>query len=215
MERAAGKRKILRTLFPISFASSSRPSASRDLKRPHAMASELIARSLMAARRGNDGLVRLADLCIHSVSQKVFCRRPDIMATLVPIERGRSQHYHVLPEESARALLSAISPKDIRVRGGMLPNSSPALPRPSEQASEPVALAPFHEDEPESTDMNNQLSTLLGYPVTFQLRTTPSGELALIDVAMIFTGLNNDHAGYAVRRLLREHPEFRASIQSV
>jgi hypothetical protein len=176
------------------------------------MASELIARSLMAARRDSDGLVRLADLCIHSVSQKVFCRRPDIRETLVPIKRGASQHYHVLPEESARALLSAISPKDIRVRGGMLPNSSPSPPRPSEPPSEPVALAPFHGHEPESTDMNHQLSTVLGYPVTFQLRTTPSGELALIDVAIIFTGLNNNHAGFAVRRLLQEYPEFHSSI---
>jgi hypothetical protein len=109
-------------------------------------------------------------------------------------------------------LLGAISPKDIRVRGGVLPNCSTSPPRPSEPTSEPVALAPFHGNTPESTDLNNQLSALLGYPVTFQLRTTPSGELALIDVAMIFTGMNNNHAAEAVRNTLQSFQEFNDKI---
>ena len=52
---------------------------------------------------------------------------------------------------------------------------------------------------------------MLGHPVKFQLRATPANWPALIDITMIFTGLNNNQAGKVVRRLLEEHPEFQSS----
>ena len=50
--------------------------------------------------------------------------------------------------------------------------------------------------------IQEQLCTLWGRPVQFHLRSTPDRQVALIDVTMIFKGLNNDIAGLAVRRLL-------------
>ena len=82
---------------------------------------------------------------------------------------------------------------------------APASASGQEVTTPPAATA-------DAADVGRQLSTLLGHPVTFQLRTTPAGWPALIDVTMIFTGLNNDHAGFAVRRILQEHPEVRSSI---
>ena len=43
------------------------------------------------------------------------------------------------------------------------------------------------------SDVSTQLSYLLQRPVPFKLRITPKKELALIDVAMLFTGLDNNH----------------------
>ena len=63
-----------------------------------------------------------------------------------------------------------------------------------------------------AADLGRQLSTLLGHPVNFQLRATPNNWPALIDITMIFTGLDNNHAGEAVRHLLAQHPEFHESI---
>jgi hypothetical protein len=62
-----------------------------------------------------------------------------------------------------------------------------------------------------AADLGQQLSTLLGHPVAFHLRATPENWPALIDITMIFTGLNNNQAAKAVRRLLEEHPEFKSS----
>lgn len=67
-------------------------------------------------------------------------------------------------------------------------------------------------DHLSESDVSTHLSYLLQRPVPFRLRITPNKELALIDIAIIFTGLNNDHAGYAVRRLLEQYPEFRSNI---
>ena len=62
------------------------------------------------------------------------------------------------------------------------------------------------------SDVGRQLSTLLGHPVNFRLRTTPQNWPALIDVTMIFTGLNNNQAAEAVRHLLAQYPEVKESI---
>jgi hypothetical protein len=67
-------------------------------------------------------------------------------------------------------------------------------------------------DRLSESDVSKHLSYLMQRPIPFRLRITPNKELALIDVAIIFTGLNNDHAGYAVRRLLEQYPEFRSNI---
>jgi len=52
---------------------------------------------------------------------------------------------------------------------------------------------------------------LLKRPVSFKLRITPNKELALIDVAILFTGLDNNQAGLAIRRLLEQFPEFQSN----
>jgi hypothetical protein len=62
------------------------------------------------------------------------------------------------------------------------------------------------------SDLSAELSQILERPVCFKLRTTPSGHLALIDVAMIFTGLDNNHAAEAVRNVVRCYPEFNDAI---
>jgi len=68
------------------------------------------------------------------------------------------------------------------------------------------------EDATNPPNISSQLSAILGHPVNFRLRTTPSREVSLIDVTVIFTGLNNNPAGLAVRRLLDTYPEFHSSI---
>jgi len=61
------------------------------------------------------------------------------------------------------------------------------------------------------SDVSTHLSYLLKRPVSFKLRITPNKELALIDVAILFTGLDNNHAGLAVRRLLEQFPDFHSN----
>ena len=61
-----------------------------------------------------------------------------------------------------------------------------------------------------SQELESELSKLLGHTVTYQLRITPAGDLALIDITMIFTGLTNNRAAEAVHRILSVHPEVTA-----
>ena len=61
------------------------------------------------------------------------------------------------------------------------------------------------------SDVSTHLSYLLQRPVPFRLRITPNKELALIDVAIIFTGLDNNQAGLAVRRLLEQFPDVQSN----
>ena len=61
------------------------------------------------------------------------------------------------------------------------------------------------------SDVSTHLSYLLKRPVSFKLRITPNKELALIDVAILFTGLDNDNAGKTVRRLLEQFPDVRSN----
>jgi hypothetical protein len=61
------------------------------------------------------------------------------------------------------------------------------------------------------SDVSTHLSYLLQRPVPFKLRITPNKELALIDVAILFTGLDNNKAGLAVRRLLAQFPDFQSN----
>ena len=61
------------------------------------------------------------------------------------------------------------------------------------------------------SDVGAQLSILLQRPVQFRLRITPNKEVALIDLAIIFTGIDNDNAGKAVRRLLEKFPDVRSN----
>ena len=110
------------------------------------------------------------------------------------------------PEEVARQVAGLIQPE-------LLWREAEACP-----AQDVAALGVVPEQEVTSpasnvdaADLGQQLSTLLGHPVNFQLRATPNNWPALIDITMIFTGLNNNQAGKVVRRLLEEHPEFQSS----
>jgi hypothetical protein len=76
---------------------------------------------------------------------------------------------------------------------------------PEQETTTPASTA-------DAADLGQQLSTLLGHPVNFRLRSTPANWPALIDITMIFTGLKNNHAAFAVRRLLAQHPEFNSSV---
>ena len=66
-------------------------------------------------------------------------------------------------------------------------------------------------DHLSESDVSTHLSYLLQRPVPFRLRITPNKELALIDIVIIFTGLNNNQAGKAVRRLLEQFPDFQSN----
>jgi hypothetical protein len=68
---------------------------------------------------------------------------------------------------------------------------------------------------PDATPLSiqEQLCTLLGRPVQLRLRTTPEGQVSLIDVTMIFTGFNNDDAAKTVRRVFNAYPDLRAECQ--
>ena len=61
------------------------------------------------------------------------------------------------------------------------------------------------------SDVSTHLSYLLQRPISFKLRITPNKELALIDVAILFTGLDNNKAGLAVRRLLAQFPDVQSN----
>ena len=71
--------------------------------------------------------------------------------------------------------------------------------------SEDVASELPSDDE--VTDITTQLSQVLGRSVDIRIRKTPAGQVALIDIAMLFTGMNNDNAGYAVRNFLKSSSE--------
>jgi hypothetical protein len=66
-------------------------------------------------------------------------------------------------------------------------------------------------DSLSESDVSTHLSYLLQRPISFKLRITPNKELALIDVAILFTGLDNNHAGLAVRRLLAQFPDVHSN----
>jgi len=75
-------------------------------------------------------------------------------------------------------------------------------------ASSLVADAQPPSDAP--LDFTGQMSALLGHPVITP-RTTSDGRVALIDVARIFTGFNNNLASRAVQRVLEQYPEVTPS----
>ena len=91
------------------------------------------------------------------------------------------------PEEVARQVAGLIQPE-------LLWREAEACP-----AQDVAALGVVPEQEVtipasnvDAADLGQQLSTLLGHPVNFQLRATPNNWPALIDITMIFTGLNNN-----------------------
>ena len=69
-------------------------------------------------------------------------------------------------------------------------------------------------DHLSESDVSTHLSYLLQRPVPFRLRITPNKELALIDIVIIFTGLNDNQAGKAVRRLLEQFPDVQSNMMN-
>ena len=111
------------------------------------------------------------------------------------------------PEDVARELAGLIQPELL----WRAPDAAPARDVVASGVSqEQEVMSPACTAD--AADLGQQLSTLLGHPVNFQLRATPDNRPALIDITMIFTGLKNKNAAQVVRRLLKEHPEFESSI---
>ena len=108
------------------------------------------------------------------------------------------------PEDVARQLAGLIQPELLWRAPDAAQDVAASGVAPEQGMTIPASTAG-------AADLGQQLSTLLGHPVNFQLRATPANWPALIDITMIFTGLNNNQAGKVVRRLLEEHPEFQSS----
>jgi len=90
-----------------------------------------------------------------------------------------------------------------------------AQPASDTQEAEDLAESLMSEDvaselhsEDEVTDIETQLSQVFGRSVDIHIRKTPEGLVAIIDIAMIFTGMENNNAARAVRNLIREHTEL-------
>jgi len=109
------------------------------------------------------------------------------------------------PEEVARQVAGLIQPELLwRAPDAAQDVVVPGV-APEQEVTIPACTA-------EAADLGQQLSALLGHPVNFRLRSTPANWLALVDITMIFTGLDINHAGEAVRHLLAQYPELHESI---
>jgi len=80
-------------------------------------------------------------------------------------------------------------------------------------ASEAASGSEAEEMQPRP-DIGAQLSALLGHAVDFRLRTTPAGEVSLIDITMIFTGLDNNCASEAIRNVTLVWPDVQAKTRT-
>jgi len=164
----------------------------------------LVAGALARCRRDANGLLKLGDLwrdphvAHHHLSHAI--KRTGLTPHVVAVKAGRTEGRGLFaPEHVARQLAELLPPAHLWVESEVAPIRSDTM------ADSVTAI-------PDSSDVGRKLSELLGHPVNFQLRTTPTGEVALIDVAMIFTGLDNNHAGFAVRRLLAEQADLHLSV---
>jgi len=169
----------------------------------------LVAGALARCRRDANGLLKLGDLwrdphvAHHHLSHAI--KRAGLAPHVVAIRTGRTEGRGLFaPERVARQLAQLIPPEHLWTA------DAPDVP----DLAEDRAAAEAPATAMRSSDVGQQLSELLGHPVNFQLRTTPAGEVALIDVAMIFTGLASDQAGLAVRRLLEGQAEIRSLISN-
>jgi hypothetical protein len=92
---------------------------------------------------------------------------------------------------------------------------APALDVADQSGASPgAASSPAGESSGEAAAVLAQIRQLAGRP-ELRLRVTVDRRVALIDVAMLFTGLNNDAAGRAVRELQAAYPEFRCDPTKV
>jgi len=192
---------------------------------------EIIEEALARARRTEDGRIRVTDLCREGdpVVSTVLRAHPEIDKKVSwAMVCGRK--CYVARMEVARDLISHVPTNKLRRYDAPSPQAAPpptqapaALEAAANPAGPPVSLAPatplkrstepepaLDSGPPQPGDFASQMSTLLGHTVAAP-RMTPEGHLALIDVAMTFTGLDNNQAGLAVRRLLNQYPEFQST----
>jgi hypothetical protein len=190
---------------------------------------ELVEAALAGARRTEEGFVRATDLCRANdpTVGVIMQANPEINKQVWWGTAGGSRCY-VTRTDVARAILAHLPTNKLR-RHAAAPSTAPAAPTAlaapstaptalaapstaSQETLEERAAVQEAQPTPDATPSNlqEQLCTLLGRPVQLRLRTTSDGLVSLIDVTMFFTGLNNDNAGDAVRRLMHTHPDFRA-----
>jgi len=152
--------------------------------------------------------------------------------------RGTKQSYQLLAEAPLRRLLAHVPSDQIMVRRGEPAVSTRAatplllVASPGETSVNAPAQEPMHTPEravapeadqperatiaaPDSTEpiLRNpveELKTPVGMP-DLVIRVTPDGQLALIDVAMMFTGLDRNYAARALRRIFEEAHEVNPS----
>ena len=184
----------------------------------------LIGAALARCRRDAEGRLKLGDLWrIPAVGHNNLShaiKRAGLAAQVITVRAGRNENRGLFaPEQFARQLAELIPPEHLWA------GAVPCAPEPLAADQETGRAAPpgqnvscevsagVADECADAADLGRQLSVLLGHPVNFQLRSTPDNWPALIDLTMIFTGLNNKNAAQAVRRLLKEHPEF-ASFRS-
>ena len=174
--------------------------------------------------RDANGLLKLGGLWLHAKhahnSLSKLVRRHALEVTVV---KGWVKKRGIYAQESvARKLAQLIPAQHLWQDGGSETNGEPtpavtpeavAHPNPATnpagvQVSEDQLLIT---DLLSESDVSTHLSYLLQRPISFKLRITPNKELALIDVAILFTGLDNNKAGLAVRRLLAQFPDVQSN----
>ena len=191
-----------------------------------------LASTLAHCRRDQNGLLKLSDLWSEAKTANyavsaLLKHNPELSKAVVMHRTGRSNQGAYAPEDVVRKFAQLIQRKH--------------LWQASDQRHAPVEVVDTVEvsnaqaqeqciythdavnsleasnaqllqaDLLSESDVSAQLSILLHRPVQFRLRITPNKELALIDVAMLFTGLDNDQAGLAVRRLLEQFPNVQSN----
>ena len=166
---------------------------------------DLVARCTVQQFRGGPGTVVatsdvLADIvsALRNPEARKFCRRFAAQAA-TNLEDARP----ATPEKESDA-----SEED-----------RDAQPASDTQEAEDLAESLMSEDvaselhsENEVTDIETQLSQVFGRSVDIHIRKTPEGQVALIDIAMMFTGMDNNHSAQAIRNLIREHTEVNYRI---
>ena len=197
----------------------------RSQDRRHTRVMTLIGAALARCRRDAEGRLKLGDLWrIPAVGHNNLShaiKRAGLAAQVITVRSGRNENRGLFAaEEFARQLAELIPPEHLWTR------AEPGAPERRAADQETGRAAPRGKKvsrevsdgergtSASTADLGRQLSVLLGHPVKFQLRATPDNWPALIDITMIFTGLKRDQAGFAVRRLLEEHPELRSSISN-
>ena len=190
------------------------------------------ASTLAHCRRDQNGLLKLSDLWSEAKTANyavsaLLKRNPELSKAVVMHRTGRSNQGAYAPEDVVRKFAQLIQRKHlwqasdqrhapvevvdtVEVSNAQAPEQR--IDTHDGVNSVEVSNAQLLQaDLLSESDVSAQLSILLHRPVQFRLRITPNKELALIDVAIIFTGLDNKHAAQAVRRLLDQFPDIAST----
>jgi hypothetical protein len=89
--------------------------------------------------------------------------------------------------------------------------SQNAAVAPEANQPERAMIAALDSTEPIPKNPMEELKPPVGTP-DLAIRVTPDGQLALIDVAMMFTGLDRNYAARALRRIFEEAHEGNSRV---